>query len=46
LYTPINPVFRLGLPRFRFFEIGASAIFKDQCSKAIVFLIKAHRKPL
>jgi len=27
--TPIKPVFRLGLPRFLFFEIGASAIVKD-----------------
>ena len=26
----LNPVFRMGLPRFRFFEIDASAIFKDR----------------
>jgi len=26
----------LGLPRFRFFEIGASAIFKYQCAEAML----------
>jgi hypothetical protein len=41
LNTPINPVFRLGLPRFLFFEIDASAIFTDRYSEAISLSISS-----
>jgi hypothetical protein len=46
LRTPINPVFRLGLPRFLFFEIGASAIFRDRCSEALLLSTNFCRKLL